>query len=239
MTGYGQFCPVALAAEIVTKRWTPLVIRELLCGSTRFNEIRRGVPKMSPSLLSRRLDELEEHGLVRRKPGEDHGHEEYHLTEAGRQLRPVIEGLGRWGQRWFRGEWSEDELDAELLMWDVHRRIETERTPPGRTVVRFHFAEEPEETRSFWLVVDPDEVDLCRKDPGHRTDLEVRTALRTMTEIWMGRIRFGEALERGEIQLRGPTALRRSFPDWLGLNLFADVPAPGDESPTRAGAAVQ
>ena len=229
MTGYGQFCPVALAAETLTRRWTPLLIRELLCGSTRFNEIHRGVPRMSPSLLSRRLDELQRAGIVERRAGDGHDHAEYHLTAAGEELRPVILGLGEWGQRWFRGEWSEDELDADLLMWDVHRQIDPARTPPGRTVVRFVFPDQPTESRSFWLVVDPGETDLCRKDPGYGVDLEIRADLRTMTKIWMGRAAFARALKQGAVELRGPAALQRSVSDWLGRSLFAEVPVPGDE----------
>lgn len=227
MSNYGQFCPVALASEILTRRWTPLVVRELLCGSTRFNELRRGVPRMSPSLLSTRLDELQEAGVVVRRSAEDADHDEYRLTRAGEELRPVVEALGVWGKRWVSGELRDEDLDVELLLWDMHRRIDTEQAPSGRTVVRLTFLAEPEDHRDFWLIVTPERtVDVCWKDPGHPVDLVVRTDVRTMTGIWMGDFRFAEALRRGEVELEGPSRLRRSFPEWLGLSLFAGVEAP-------------
>lgn len=226
MSTYGQFCPVALASEILTRRWTPLVVRELLCGSTRFNELRRGVPRMSPSLLSRRLSELEDAGIVGRRTSPDGDHEEYVLTRAGRELQPVVEAMGRWGKRWVSGDLTDEELDVELLMWDMRRRIDPERAPRGRTVVRFDFRDQPAERRRFWIVVAEGEVDLCWKDPGHEVDLRVETDVRTMTAVWMGQERLAEGLRRRDVVLRGPPELRRSFPDWLGLSLFAGVEAP-------------
>lgn len=224
---YGQFCPVALASEVLTRRWTPLVIRELLCGNTRFNELRRGVPRMSPSLLSKRLDELEEAGVVARRSRPGRGHDEYHLTRAGEELRPIVEALGTCGRRWISGDLTDEELDADLLMWDVRRRLDPPQNLGGRAVVRFHFTDQPEDQRDYWLVVeDAGLVDLCWKDPGHEVDLVVETDLGTMTGIWVGDFRFSEILRRGEIDLRGPAELRRSFPKWLGLSLFAGVERP-------------
>lgn len=233
MSTYGQFCPVALASEILTRRWTPLVVRELLCGSTRFNELRRGVPRMSPSLLSKRLDELQDAGIVVRHGVPGAKHDEYRLTRAGEELRPIVEALGVWGKRWVSGEFADEELDVELLMWDMHRRIEVAEAPAGRTVVRFSFTDQPRDHRDYWLVVTPERtVDLCWKDPGFPVDLVVRTDVRTMTGVWMGDFRFPEVLRRRGVELVGPTDLRRSFPGWLGLSLFAGV-----EAPRRADAA--
>lgn len=227
MSIYKQFCPVALASEVLTRRWTPLVIREMLCGSTRFNELRRGVPRMSPSLLSRRLEELEKAGVVERASVEGSEYDEYRLTRAGEELRPIIEGLGTWGRRWVSGELTEDELDVDLLMWDLRRRIDASKAPGGRTVVRFHFHDQPQDHRDYWVVVEDDgEVDLCYRDPGYEVDLVVETDVATMTGVWVGDFRFAEVLRRGEIALRGPTELRRSFPEWLGLSLFAEVERP-------------
>ncbi len=236
MSTYGQFCPVALAADILTRRWTPLVIRELLSGSARFNELRRGVPKMSPSLLSKRLDELTEAGVITRSgvPGTDH--DEYRLTEAGRELMPVIEAMGVWGKRWISGELDEEDLDPDLLMWDVRRRVDTSRVPAGQVVVRFTFSDLAERHRDYWIVVDAErEVDLCWQDPGYPVDLSVDSTVRTMIDIWMGRVRFPEALRRREIVLRGPTELRRSFPEWLGLSFFASVQPPERELAHEGG----
>jgi len=225
MSTYGQFCPVALASKILTRRWTPLVIRELLCGSTRFNELRRGVPRMSPSLLSTRLGELVRAGIVERHDLEER--DEYHLTPAGRELFPIIEAMGVWGKRWIRGDLSDADLDVNLLMWDMRRRIDRETAPEGRTVVQFIFDDQDPEHRTYWLVVSPDRgVDICKVDPGHPVDLTVETDLRTMTEIWRGDVPYAEALRARDIHLRGPSALRRSFPAWLGFSMFADVPMP-------------
>lgn len=222
MSSYGQFCPVALASDLLTRRWTPLVIRELLSGSTRFNEVRRGVPKMSPSLLSRRLDELVDAGVIERIRKGDH--DEYRLTRAGRELMPIIEAMGVWGKRWISGDLAGQGLDSDLLMWDVRRRIDTAAAPQGRTIVRFTFEDRPPKHRDYWIVIHSDrDVDLCWKDPGYPVDLAVDTDLRTMTDVWMGLIPFAEALRRREVSLKGPPALRRSFPKWLGFSLFANV----------------
>lgn len=227
MSTYGQFCPVALASEVLTRRWTPLVIRELLCGSTRFNDLRRGVPRMSPSLLSKRLDELQTAGIVVRHDGDDGGHPEYGLTRAGEELRLIVEAMGTWGRRWISGDLTDEELDADLLMWDVRRRLDASRAPAGRTVVEFRFPDQPEDRRRYWLVVvGAGEADLCWKDPGYDVDLVVEADLATMTGVWVGDYRFSEVLRRGEVELRGPTELRRSFPGWLGLSLFAGVEQP-------------
>src|SRR5687767_10932777 len=164
MRSYGQFCPVAIAAETVTERWTPLVLRELLCGSTRFNDLRRGVPLMSPSLLSSRLRMLQRVGIVERREGEN-GTVHYHLTPAGEELRPLIEALGAWGQRWARGDVRPEHLDASLLMWDVHRNVEQERLPDQRVVVHFRLRGSNDGKSRFWLVLGAGEADLCLRDP--------------------------------------------------------------------------
>lgn len=227
METYSQFCPVALAAEVLTRRWTPLVIRELLCGSTRFNDLRRGVPRMSPSLLSKRLDEMEAAGIVTRSVAEGNDHADYLLTRAGEELRPIVEAMGVWGRRWIQGDLTDNELDADLLMWDARRRIDVSNAPAGRTVVRFVFPDQPPERRSYWLVVERDgDVDLCWTDPGYAVDLVVEADLAIMTGIWVGDYRFDDMLKRREVALRGATELRRSFHDWLGLSLFAAVARP-------------
>ena len=227
MARYGQFCPVALASEILTRRWTPLVVRELLSGSMRFNELRRGVPRMSPSLLSKRLDELEKAGIVECRDVEAADYHEYHLTSAGEELRPIVEAMGVWGRRWIRGGLTEEELDVDLLMWDLRRRIDVPKTPEGRVVVHFRFEDRPENRRHYWVVVEEDgEVDLCRKDPGYEVDLRVETDVATLTGIWVGDIRLAEALRRRGVKLYGDVGIRRSFPEWLGLSLFAGVEEP-------------
>jgi len=220
-SSYGQFCPVAMAAEIVCTRWTPLILRELLAGSTRFNELRKGVPAMSPTLLSKRLKELESAGLIRRLAAEDGAGHLYHLTESGEDLRPVIMALGFWGQRWVEAEISLKNLNPSLLMWDMRRNLDGARLPAGRCVVQFLYPEIPPAKRTWWLVVDGGQVDLCQFDPGFPVDLYVETSLRTMTAIWMGLTTVATEQRRDRLRLEGRRDLRNSMQQWLGLSPFA------------------
>jgi DNA-binding HxlR family transcriptional regulator len=220
---YSQFCPVAMAAEILCTRWTMLVLRELLAGSTRFNELRRGVPRMSPALLSQRLKALEAAGIVRRSPSRtDPGLTEYGLTEAGRDLGPLVEGFGHWGQRWVRSELSLERLDASLLMWDMRRNLRVEAMARERSVIQFHYAEQAPRERCWWLLIDAEgAADLCLVDPGFDVDLYVVTDLRTMTAIWMGADTVREAVADRRLLLTGDAGLAASMQAWLGLSPFA------------------
>lgn len=219
--GYKQFCPVSMASEVLCTRWTMVLLRELVAGSTRFNDLRRGVPKMSPSLLSKRLRELEAAGVIERRavPGE-HGIQEYHLTEAGRDLRAVVEAVGFWGQKWIESSLSLKNLDPSLLMWDMRRNLNPAPLPKRRTVIQFLYPELPASKRMWWLVVEPQgAVDLCWSDPGFEVDLYVTTDLRTMTAIWMGLTTVEQEAPR--LHLDGNTAIRARMQDWLGLSPFA------------------
>ena len=219
--GYRQFCPVAMAAEILCTRWTMLVVRELVAGSTRFNDLRRGVPKMSRTLLARRLRELEEHAIVQRRPvpGEP-SVQEYRLTPAGRDLIAVVEAFGRWGQKWVESRLTLRNLDPALLMWDMRRNLDPDPLPRRRTVVQFRFPEIAESLRDYWLVVEPTgDVDLCSTDPGFEVELLVTTDLRTMTSIWMGLATVREVRDR--IAFDGDRRTAASMQDWLGLSPFA------------------
>lgn len=223
MDGYGQYCPVAKAAELVDRRWTLLVIRELVAGSRRFNDLHRGVPRMSRTQLSTRLRQLVDAGLVLRE--EDDDGPVYVLTEAGHEFGPVIQALGEWGIRWV-DELSDDDLDPAFLLWDIHRRIDPERVPPRRTVVAITFADQPPDVRDWWLVLTRDGVDVCEHDPGHGIDLTVRTAARPFVHVWRGDTRWEDAVRDGDIRLEGPERLRRALPEWLQLSHFAPVPRP-------------
>ncbi|MGH6980032.1 MAG: winged helix-turn-helix transcriptional regulator, partial [Stellaceae bacterium] len=181
-TRYGQFCPVAMAAEVLGARWTLPVLRELLCGSTHFNELRRGVPLMSPALLSRRLRELEKSGIIHKEPGSK-GATAYRLTRAGEDLREVVVKIGLWGQRWIEADLSLRNLDASLLMWDMRRRIDPKPLPKERTVVQFLYREQEKGRQRYWLVIENGDVDLCQIDPGFEVDLYIATDLGTMTRI--------------------------------------------------------
>jgi DNA-binding HxlR family transcriptional regulator len=220
--GYGQFCPVAKAAEVICQRWTPLILRELLVGSTRFNDIRRGVPTCSPALLSKRLKELERAGIV--------AHEttgrasSYRLTEAGQELFPIVLGLGEWGQRWVRTDYRSDELDPGLLLWDVRRNLCPGGLGEQPVTIQFVFPAQTARRRFFWLIAGADDVDLCLVDPGREVDVTVEADLRALTEIWMGDTRFTDAVADGRIVLRGPRGLTSRIPAWFGQHpRFAGV----------------
>ncbi|MEQ9038791.1 MAG: helix-turn-helix domain-containing protein [Silicimonas sp.] len=219
--GYKQFCPLAMAAEVLCTRWTMVLIRELIAGSTRFNDLRRGVPKMSPTLLSQRLKDLEEAGVVERKPvPSERGVMEYHLTDAGRDLRDVVIAMGMWGQKWVESSLSLKNLDPSLLMWDMRRNLNPEPLPKRRTVIQFLYHDLPSTKRDWWLVIEPEgEVDLCWADPGFEVDLYVSTDLRTMTAIWMGVADV--AAERDKLEFTGSRELSSTIQTWLGLSPFA------------------
>jgi DNA-binding HxlR family transcriptional regulator len=220
--GYGQFCPVSKAAEVICQRWTPLILRELLVGSTRFNEIRRGVPTCSPALLSKRLKDLERAGIVERDVSD--GSSSYCLTDAGRDLFPIILGLGEWGQRWVRTDYRTDELDPGLLLWDVRRNLQPGGLGEQTATIQFVFPSLPTNRRFYWLVVDAHDVDLCLIDPGREVDVTVEADLRALTEVWMGDAGFADALADGRIVLRGSTRLARRIPGWFGQHpRFAKV----------------
>jgi DNA-binding HxlR family transcriptional regulator len=220
---YKQFCPVAMAAEILCTRWTVVLLRELIAGSTRFNDLRRGVPRMSPALLSQRLKELESAGVIRRTPSPtEPGVFEYHLTPAGCELEPLVQAFGVWGQRWVESELSLQHLDAPLLMWDMRRNLDPNPMPKRRSVIQFQYPELPPGQRSWWLLVEPDGgVDLCSIDPGFDVDLYVSTNLRTMTAIWMGLDTVRAALASEHMLLTGNRQLATDMQTWLGLSPFA------------------
>jgi DNA-binding HxlR family transcriptional regulator len=222
-SGYGQFCPVAKAAEILTERWTPLVLRELLAGSHRFNELRRGVPLMSPTLLSDRLHRLERSGVVRRVRTAGERHWEYHLTEAGEAFRPVIELMGAWGRKWALGRISSDDLDPAFMMWAMLRRIQVrgDLPPSERVVTLFDFSDAGQAKRYWWLILQQPEVELCLSDPGFAVDLHLRSDLRTMARILLGEVAIDGALRSRAITLEGPVRLRQSLPRWLGFGALA------------------
>ncbi len=222
-SSYRQFCPVAKAMELLDERWTLLIVRELVTGSQHFDELRRGVPRMSPSLLSKRLSQLVRAGIVDRH--DDGSDVRYVLTPAGRELQPVVEALGVWGIRWI-GEIGDEDLDPKLLLWDMHRNIDHDAVPDGRTVVQFRFPEAPARSRDWWLVITPDDADVCDADPGYPVAVTMTTSLRRMIEVWRGDLSWPDALRSGAITLQGPENFRRAVPRWFTLPVFAAVSRP-------------
>lgn len=227
--GYGQFCPISIAAEVLTERWTLLVLREMLAGSTRFNDLHRGVPLMSASLLSQRLRDLEGAGLIERRALPTGKGYSYHLTESGEALRPIITGIGLWGSKYMRTQYSPENLDPSLLMWDMRRWIRGDLMPPGRVVIRFDIPDAPVQKRRYWMVKEDGEhnVDLCLFEPGFPVDLVITSNLATLTRVWMGDIEAESAVRNQQLLLEGDPVVRMSFYDWIGLNPFVHLEAVG------------
>jgi DNA-binding HxlR family transcriptional regulator len=226
--GFGQFCPVAVASEIFAERWTPIILRELLAGAQKFNEIHRGLPHISRPLLARRLRALEGSGVVTREPVAAGRGYRYRLTDAGNEFQSVIDGLGAWGQRW-TVRVDRRNLDPGFLMWNMRRRIVLERLPPRRVVVRFKFtgaAAGYRGPRLFWLLLERSQADLCVVDPGAEVDLYVEAELAAMAGVWLGDVTFESALRSKAVRLVGPREYVAKFPSWLMLSRFADVPRP-------------
>jgi DNA-binding HxlR family transcriptional regulator len=224
-TVYGQFCPVAVAAEVFAERWTPVILRELVLGSRRFNEIQRGVPRISRALLVKRLRDLAAHGVITSVGGG------YCLTEAGAELGQVVVQLGRWGQRWTTPV-RRDNLDARLLMWDMRRRIAVERLPEKRVVTRFDFRGVPpthKAPRTYWLMIERPDVDLCIIEPGFEVDLFVSADLAAFSRVWLGELPIRQAMRDGAVGLSGDRHFVRDFPSWLLLSTLAAVPRPAGQ----------
>ena len=218
---YGQFCPVALASEVLAERWTFLVVRELLAGARRFNDIRRGVPRLSATLLKQRLQTLEHAGIVERR-GAGSLPREYGLTEAGLALRPVVSSIGEWGQRWTRDIRSKD-LDPGWLVWAMHRRLNTAAMPAGRTVIEIDFVDAAANQRRFWLVHRDGKVDVCVKDPGFDVTVRVATRVRTLAEVWRGLRSLKDEMRARTLEVQGSSEYRRAFPRWLLLSVYAPI----------------
>lgn len=221
MRGYGQFCPIAKASEVLGERWTHLVIRELGVGTETFNDLRKGVPLMSPSLLSTRLKSLENAGIIQRNTKQ--GNVRYRLTKAGDELMPIILQLGTWGHRWVRSDLSEDDLDPGLLIWDMHRSMNTEYFTAERTVLKIEFTDMRSNKRFWWLVIRGGDVDVCLKDPGYEIDLVISSDLQTLTAVWMGDTTIMKALREKLVNVTGSSALRKNIAAWLGSSYYADV----------------
>jgi DNA-binding HxlR family transcriptional regulator len=213
MSTYGQFCPLAQATQLLCERWTLLVVREMIAGSTRFSELQRGVPLMSPTLLSTRLKMLVKAGVIRQSGNK--GNYTYSLTEAGLELRPVVELLGAWGHRWSPSNLNPGDLDAGLLMWDMRRTVDPAVFPKHRIVVQFEYPDAPQGSRDWWLVSENGEIELCLSDHGFDVDVLIKCPLKKMTEVWISQQRFADAVKKGDIKVLGDLKLANKLQDWL------------------------
>jgi DNA-binding HxlR family transcriptional regulator len=216
---YGQYCPISRAVEVLGERWSVLIVRDMLCGATRFNDIARGLPGLSRSLLVKRLRQLERAGIVERLDGA------YVLTEAGQDLRTVVFGLGAWGARWQFGEPRDVELDPEILMWWMHDRLDLSVFPDRRVVLEFEFATQ---RRRIWIVSDAGGPSVCTVDPGFDVDVLVRADLVALYEVWLGRRELRDAMRDGSIEMHGQPSLVRRMPSLLLLSPVADLVAAAD-----------
>lgn len=214
--GYGQYCPISRAVEVLGERWSLLIVRDMICGTTRFNDLARGLPGLSRSLLSKRLRQLERVGIV------EHLGDEYLLTQAGRDLEPIVFGLGEWGARWQFDEPREEELDPELLMWWVHDRLDLSGLPDRRLVLEFSF---PDQRRRFWIVRDAHGPSVCTTHPGFEVDATVEADLTTMYQVWLGQLDLRGAVRDGRVVVQGPPAIVRRIPDALRLSPVAEIVA--------------
>jgi len=221
--GYGQFCPIARAAELLTTRWTPLVVRELYFGSTRFADLKRGLPRMSTALLSQRLKELEHSGILERHPVEHGSGHAYELTEAGRALFPVLESMGQWAQNHSRNDLTADEnLDPDLLMWNIRRRaIAMTMSVNHPFIVAFQFSGVPTNRSRFWLIFRDGEIDLCLRDPGFDVALVITVHIKAMTQIWLGHKSLDHMIRSNELKLEGDRQHVETFRDWFRISLLA------------------
>lgn len=217
MVSYGQFCPVALASEVFAERWTPLILRELLVGKHRFNELHQGVGGISQSLLAQRLRTLEQAGIVERAPNPGGRGSQYHLTPAGAELEGVLDRLAIWAQRWV--ELRRDCLDAAPLMQAIHMQLRRDALPIGPNVVRFDFTDPGQ--RSYWMLLRRPDAELCFHDPGPATDMVVTCDVEALTRVFLGRLTLARAIASGRMSLDGPSALSSAFSRWLGLSRFA------------------
>jgi len=210
---YGQFCPLAQATQLLCERWTLIIIREFIAGSSRFSELQKGVPLMSPTLLSTRLKQLIKSGVVEKQGSK--GNHRYQLTQAGKELRPVVELLGAWGHRWVKSDLNKGDLDAGLLMWDMRRSIDTSIFPKQRVVVQFEYPDAPKGGCDWWLVSDNGEIDLCLNDHGYTVDILIKTSLKTMTKVWTCELSFNDAAKAGDISVMGEPKLTKKLQHWL------------------------
>jgi DNA-binding HxlR family transcriptional regulator len=218
--GYRQYCPIAIASEVLNERWTALVLRSFFCGATRFNEVQRSVPRMSPALLSKRLRSLEHNGVIQKIPNKSGPGAQYRLTQSGIELFPILSHMGDWAQKWLQREIVADEnIDADFFMWEVRRMaVNSGRQVSQRRVAQFHLEGVPVKNRFYWLVFEPEDIDVCVKDPGYEVDIWIHADIRTLIEIRVGYRSLTSAIEEESLQLDGESAEIAAFPNWFDLS---------------------
>lgn len=220
---YGQFCPIAKAMELLGEKWTLLIMRELHMGATRFNELQRGLSLISPTVLTKRLNDLANAELILRRKIPGQRGNEYVLTQAGRETLPILKVVGEWGMRWARGDMRDIDMDVELLMLYLQRSIRTEQLPGDESVIQFKFTD-LNKLNNWWLLVKGCNVDICLEDPGKDVDVYLTADLRTMIKCWMGDESYKSAITDKRLTLVGPPVLTRNIQAWVADSLFSDIP---------------
>ncbi len=228
MMTYGQFCPIAKAAELFCERWTALVIRNIAAGANRYSDIQRGVPHMSSTLLSKRLKLLEAEGIITKRRSSKGSHWLYELTPAGHEFVPLVGALGAWGARWTRRDLQAGEIDLGLLIWGLEHCIDPQVFAPGRTTVYLDFTDQPRHKAEYWFVNDEGTLDLCVSDPGYETDLFLSGTLKNVIHLYRGDFAIPTALEDGRLEAIGPQRLIRKLKDWFNFGPLAEIPPASD-----------
>ena len=231
MRSYAQYCPVAKASEILGDRWTLLIVREMLGGASGFNELQRGLPGISRSVLADRMRALERAEVIDRRTGPQGRTLEYRLTPAGRDLEPVVQAIGEWGATWSFTDPRPEELDPDLLIVWIARHVDRRRLPPNRTVVQFEFRDPK---RRYWMVLEPSEVSVCLQHPGFDVDLEVTADTTTLYRVYLGRAELGSAIGASKLTISGPRTLQRGFAQWFAWSAFAPASRSAQERRTAA-----
>jgi DNA-binding HxlR family transcriptional regulator len=226
MRGYAQYCPIAKASEILGDRWTLLIVREMLGGASGFNELQRGLPGISRSVLTERLRMLERAEVVERRVGPKGRTLDYRLTRAGRDLEPVVQAIGEWGVTWSFTDPRPEELDPDLLIVWIARHVDREQLPADRTVIKFEFRDP---ARRYWMVLEPSDVSVCLQHPGFDVDLEVIVDTATLYRVYLGRAELGGAMRARKLTVSGPQALQRAFSRWFTWSSFAPASRSADE----------
>jgi DNA-binding HxlR family transcriptional regulator len=234
MRSYGQFCPVAKAAELFCERWTPLIVRDLAAGASRFSELHRGVPLMSPTLLSRRLKQLEAEGIIERRRPTGGKTWTYHLTLAGEEFVPMVQALGVWGQRWSRRQLAENEVDLGLLLWTVERSVKADAFGKTRSVVRLNFTDQPSGKDLWWFVNADGRCELCLEDPGFETTLYLACTLPDMIRIIRGDLTLRSAVATERLEAIGSTQATKRLGRWLNLSPLAKIKSQRAEAVDQA-----
>lgn len=236
MPDYGNYCPVAMGSEVVADRWTPLIVRELVLGNTRFNDIARAMPGISRSLLVQRLRHLEAKGVLVTWPSPTGRGSEYHLTPAGRDLERVLDSLGRWAIEWLFDDFRPHDVPATTLMWWMHRRVDPSAFPPRRTVVEFrHTAPDPQ---TIWLVLERSEVSVCMQHPGYEVDLVASATTGTFADVFQGYCSWREAVDAGRVTVAGSPKLAAALPTWFRWSPWADATRERAERAARGDSAL-